>query len=129
MPERISDNWVAVISMDTASAGAVGIWNEPVSSRLKLASQYPRPCAVTRIWPAWSGFWRAWIREFFYRTGRGLGMTKPGSGCGARRLFCFDSCRSRRSSSLSAHTIRCFFDGVRREWTQVASPSSGSSGG
>ena len=34
MPERISDNWVGLISTDTASRGAVGSWNEPVSSRL-----------------------------------------------------------------------------------------------
>ena len=34
MPERISDNWVAVISIDTASVAVAGIWNEPISSRL-----------------------------------------------------------------------------------------------
>jgi hypothetical protein len=50
MPERISDNWVAVISIDTAPSVTAGSWNVPGdSSRLKLASQYPRPCAVTRI--------------------------------------------------------------------------------
>jgi hypothetical protein len=48
MPARISDNWVAVISIDTASVEVLGIWNEPISSRLILASQYPRCCSVTR---------------------------------------------------------------------------------
>jgi len=42
MPERMSDNWMGVISIDAALAAVVGIWNEPISSRLKLASRYPR---------------------------------------------------------------------------------------
>ena len=49
MPERISDNWVGVISIDTASRSALGIWNEPFSSRLMLASQCPRFCGVKGI--------------------------------------------------------------------------------
>jgi hypothetical protein len=53
-----------------------------------------------------------------YRAGRFLGMTKAGYRAAIQELFPFASCRSRRSSSLSAHTITCFPEGVRREWVQ-----------
>src|SRR5262245_43934784 len=53
-----------------------------------------------------------------YRAGRLLGMTKAGCRAAIQELFPFASCRSRRTSSLSAQTIRCFPEGVRREWTQ-----------
>jgi hypothetical protein len=34
MPERISDNWAVVISIDTASRRVAGIWNEPAFQSL-----------------------------------------------------------------------------------------------
>jgi hypothetical protein len=50
MPERISDNCVGLISTETASWEAVGTWNEPVSSRLKLGSyQMPQTGAQDGI--------------------------------------------------------------------------------
>jgi hypothetical protein len=53
-----------------------------------------------------------------YRAGRRLGMTISGCFAANQELFPFASCLNRRSSSLSAHTMRCFPEGVRREWTQ-----------
>ena len=50
--------------------------------------------------------------------GRLLGMTNSGCRAAIQEFFRFASCRSRRISSLSAQTIRCFPEGVRREWTQ-----------
>ena len=42
MPERISDNWVGVISIDVASRVIKGSWNEPVSSRLYQIAKLSR---------------------------------------------------------------------------------------
>ena len=50
-----------------------------------------------------------------YRGGRLLGTTKPGCRAAIQELFPLASCWSRRSSSLSAQTIKCFPEGVRRE--------------
>ena len=36
MPERISDNWVGVISIDVASRVIKGSWNEPVVTVFRL---------------------------------------------------------------------------------------------
>ena len=47
MPERINANWVAVISIDTASRWRlVGIWNEPTSESLVPDGQ---PVAVIPV--------------------------------------------------------------------------------
>ena len=53
-----------------------------------------------------------------YRFERFLGTIRSGLWAAVHEFFSFASCRNRESSSLSAHTIQCLPDGVRREWTQ-----------
>ncbi len=54
----------------------------------------------------------------YYRAERLLGMTNWRCLAAIQEFFRCASCRSRRISSLSAHTIQCFPDGVRRALIQ-----------
>ena len=61
-----------------------------------------------------------WVADLLcYRSGRLLGMTNSGCRAAIQEFFLFANRRSRRISSSSAQTIRCFPEGVRREWTQA----------
>ena len=97
---------------------ASGDWDGIVvtHSSLKLASQYPRIKAVTGIPPTRTV--RAGDRSSLILSGRAgfrndeIGM----AGARIQDIFTFVICLSRRTSSLSAQTIKCFPEGVRREW-------------
>jgi hypothetical protein len=113
MPLKINARSLARISTADTAPVTVGISNVPPSSRLKLASYYPRVEAGTGSSPACT--WQAGGASC-YRAGRRLGIMRSGWRVRSQDCFTRASRLSRPMSSLSTQTIKCFPEGVRWEW-------------
>lgn len=112
MPPSSSASSVAESVTCVASLGAAGSSTVPASSRLKLALHYLHSTRCREIRSALSRF-LLWIGRLVQD--RVLGVISSGTRDAVHEVLWVFSRISLWSSSLSAHTIHCFFTGDFRD--------------